>query len=368
MVDPVLANQALNRATLARQMLLARSDRGIVEAVDFLVGLQGQVSDGPYQALWSRLEGFRHQDLTALIVDRTLVRATSLRATLHLHTVDDLIGLRPHVQPTLDRMWQSAFGNRLFGDNDIAAVRRAGVKLLNKGPMTGGALGKALQAQFPAGTAQAKAVLLQIKEILIQIPPTRIWGSGHAPLLTRVQNWVPAPHKRMLAKDALVLRYLRALGPASINDMQVWAGMTRMGSVFDAVGDRLVTFRGEDGRVLYDLPDAPRPDADTPAPVRFLPDYDNVLIGYADRSRFASEADIKRLWRAGGAFRSILVDGRVAASWSVVRDKKAAARLVVTPLRKLLKREIREIEREGSAFLAFATAQPGGAVEVLAAE
>ena len=113
MSNPVLTTRALNRATLARQMLLERCRyRDWSTAVDFLIGLQGQVSEGPYQALWSRLEGFRHEDLTALIVDRTLVRATSLRATLHLHTVDDLIGLRPHVQPTLDRMWQSAFGNR----------------------------------------------------------------------------------------------------------------------------------------------------------------------------------------------------------------------------------------------------------------
>ena len=147
MASPILTTRALNRATLARQMLLARADRGLVDAVDFLIGLQGQVSEGPYQALWSRLNNFRHEDLTALIVDRTLVRATSLRATLHLHTVDDLIGLRPHVQPTLDRMWQSAFGNRRFGDNHVATVQRAGVKLLNKAPVTGGARSEALTSE-----------------------------------------------------------------------------------------------------------------------------------------------------------------------------------------------------------------------------
>lgn len=361
----VLTNRALNRAALARQMLLERSDATSLDAVEFLIGLQGQVSEGPYQALWSRLRDFRHADLTALIIDKTLVRATSLRATLHLHTVDDLIGLRPHVQATLDRMWQSAFGNRRFGDNSIAAVRKAGVRLLDKGPMTGGALGTALQAKFPDGEAQAKAVLLQIKEILVQIPPTRIWGSGHAPLLTRIENWVPPPHKRTLRLDDLVVRYLAAFGPASILDMQAWSGLSKLAPVFKRLGATLMTFQSADGRVLYDLPDAPRPDADTPAPIRFLPDYDNVLLGYADRSRMVSEMDLKRLGTLTRSFRAVLVDGVVAASWSIARSKRHA-HLAVTPFRKLLKREIREVEREGAAFLTFMTEEADGRVEVLA--
>ena len=141
-------------------------------------------------------------------------------------------------------------------------------------------------------------MLLQVKEILVQIPPTRIWGSGHAPLLTRAQNWVPEPHKRPMTRESLVLRYLAAFGPASVNDMQAWSGMTRLARAFDALGDQLVEFEGEDGRVLYDLPDAPRPDADAPAPVRFLPDYDNVLLGYADRS---ADRQRRRPEAAGGA-------------------------------------------------------------------
>lgn len=362
-MTPVLTRRALNRATLARQMLLARADRGIVDAVDFLIGLQAQVTDGPYQALWSRLDNFHHANLTALIVDRTLVRATSLRATLHLHTVDDLIGLRPLVQPTLDRMWQSAFGNRRFGDNDIAAVHRAGVKLLDNGPMTGGALGRALQEKFPLGEPLAKSVLLQVKEILVQIPPTRLWGSGHAPLLTRIENWVPKPHKRPLDKGALALRYLAAFGPASINDMQAWSGMTRLNATFATLADRLMQFESEDGRLLYDLPDAPRPGPDTPAPVRFLPDYDNVLLGYADRSRIVSVADQKRLVGLTRGFRAVLVDGTVAASWSIMREKKAG-RLVITPFRTLTKREMRDTEREGAAFLGFMMNGKDGIVQL----
>jgi winged helix DNA-binding protein len=348
----MLTNRALSRATLARQMLLERSGKSIVEAVDWLIGLQGQVSEGPYQGLWSRLDGFRHEDLTTLIVTRTLVRATSFRATLHLHTVDDLLGARPLVQPTLDRMWKSAFGNRRFGNNDVKAVHRAGVKLLDKQPMTGGQLGKALQAKFPEGEALAKSVLLQTKEILIQIPPTRIWGSGHAPIQTRAANWVSPPFKRTLQPDDLVRRYLRAYGPASIADMQSWSGISRLGEIFAALGDELVTFEGEDGRVLYDLPDAPRPDADTPAPPRFLPDFDNLLLGFADRSRVMSAEDSRRLAASTRSFRAVLVDGTVAASWAI-EVKKGAARLVVEPYRKLRKVEVGAVEKEGLAFLRF---------------
>jgi len=358
-----LTDRQLNRATLSRQMLLERAEMGLVEAVDRLIGLQGQVSEGPYQGLWSRLRNFRHEELTALIVERTLVRATSFRATLHLHTVDDLIGIRPHVQPTLERMWKSAFGNRRFGDNDVRTVHRAGRKLLNKGPMTGGQLGKALQEKFPDGDPLAKSVLLQVKEILVQIPPTRVWGSGHAPILTPIENWVPEPHKRPMRLEDLVLRYLRAYGPASIMDMQSWSGISKLGAAFAKVREQLVEFEGEDGRPLFDLADAPRPDADTPAPPRFLPDFDNVLLGFGDRTRIVSDADQKRLTELTRSFRAVLVDGFVAAGWSIAR-KKGHATLTVTPFRKLLKRDIRDIEREGAAFLDFMDPDAKGAVVV----
>ncbi|MBI4923754.1 MAG: AlkZ family DNA glycosylase [Devosia nanyangense] len=364
MTREILTIRALNRATLARQMLLERSDTGLVEAAQFLIGLQGQVSEGPYQGLWSRLRGFRHEDLTALIVDRTLVRATSLRATLHLHTVDDLLGLRPLVQPVLERMWQSAFGKRRFGDNDVRKVHRAGVKLLDRGPMTGNALGKALQEQFPDGEALAKSVLLQVKEVLVQIPPTRIWGSGHAPIQTRAENWVSPPFERTLRREDLTLRYLGAYGPASIADMQAWSGMTRLAEDFAPLAGRLVAFEGEDGRVLHDLPDAPRPDEATIAPVRFLPDFDNVILGYADRTRILSDERAARLV-ATRSFRSVLVDGFVAATWSIAAAK-GRARLTVTPFRTLLKREIRDIEREGRAFLQFM--QPDMTCDIVMAE
>ncbi len=348
----ILTDRALNRATLARQMLLERSDRSIEDAVGFLLGLQGQQSHDPYIGLWTRLKHFAHPDLTALIVDRTLARGTTMRSTLHLHTADDMIGIREYVQPVIERSWQGAFGKRRFGPNDKEAVRKAGIALLDKSPMTSGELGKALQEQFPEGEALAKAMLVQTMEVLIQIPPTRIWGSGHAPISTRVQNWLPKPHKRPITRETLVRRYLAAYGPASVMDMQAWCGMTKLGEVFEALRPELVTFEGEDGRELFDLPDAPRPDADTPAPPRFLPLYDNVYLGFDNRRRMLDENDMKRVNILAEFKPAVLVDGIVAAGWSIA-VKKGAAVLDIEPYHKLRKAHLEPLEAEGLNFLKF---------------
>lgn len=351
----VLTTRALNRATLARQMLLERSERGIAEATAFLCGLQAQQTHDPYIGLWSRLRGFRHEDLTALIVERTLNRATTMRGTLHLHTADDLFGIRALVQPFLEGAWQSNFKKRL-GEEDPKAVLRLARRLIDKGPMTAGALGKRLKEKFASADPLSMTALLQMHDILVQVPPTRIWGSGHAPLLTRAQNWLQPPHQRPLGRKELVRRYLAAFGPASVNDMQIWCRLTRLGAEFEALGDELVRFTDEDGRELFDLADAPRPDPDTPAPVRFLPLYDNVYLGYDDRRRMLS-ADTAHMLSMFRQFKpAVLVDGMVAAGW-VISVKKDAAVIEIECYRKMRNAERRQLEFEGLAFLRFMQAE-----------
>ena len=351
MTSPVLTNRALNRATLARQMLLQRQDMGIVEAVEHLLGLQAQVTEGPYQGLWSRLTGFRHEDMTQLIVDRTLARATTMRGTLHLHSADDLIGIRELVAPFLRQVWQSNFRKR-FGDNDEKAVLEAAIQLIDHEPMTAGALGKLLKEQFPSAEPLSMTALLQMRETLIQIPPTRIWGSGHAPVLTRIENWLPPPYDRPISREALVKRYLKAYGPASVNDMQIWSRLTKLTAEFEALADQLVRFEDEHGRTLYDLPDAPRPDAETPAPVRFLPLYDNVYLGYDNRRRMLS-AQTAHLINLFQAFKpAVLINGVIDAGWTIA-SKKGTATLEVECYRRMLKRELPEIEQAGVDFLKF---------------
>ena len=347
-----LTNRQLNRATLARQMLLERTDRGIVDTVRFLGGLQSQQTNDPYIALWSRLSGFNHAALTALIVGRDLVRATSMRGTLHLHTPDDMMGFRMLVQPQLDAMWKSNFLKN-FGDNDRAKVHRAGVKLLDKSPMTSGDLGKALQAKFPSGTPLSKSILMQVSETLIQIPPTRIWGNGAAPLLTRIENWLPPPYEGALSRKDLVRRYLAAFGPASINDMQIWCRLTKLNVEFEALKDELVTFvSADDGRTLYDLPDAPRPDADTPAAIRFLPLYENVYLGYDNRMRMLVEGHDRRTNLFANFKPAVLIDGVIGGGWAVSQQKHTAT-LKITPYRKVSKKITTELQKEGDAFLRF---------------
>lgn len=345
-----LTNRQLNRATLARQMLLERSDMGIVEAVEWLLGLQAQQTHDPYIGLWSRLDGFTHEALTALIVDKHLARATTMRGTLHLHSAADLIGMRELIRPVLERMWQSNFRRR-FGDNDQQKVLAAAIEVVDRKPMTAGEIGKALADRFPTAEPLAMTVLLQVRETMVQVPPTRIWGSGHAPLLMRAPKYLP-PTTSALDLTTLVRRYLAAYGPASVNDTQSWCGLTKLGEIFEAIRPELVTFTAPDGRELFDLPDAPRPDADTPAPVRFLPLYENAILGYDNRRRFLAEGDEKRGDFLRDAKPGVLVDGIMSAGWAIV-SKKGAAVLTVSPYHKLRKKDVAEIEREGLKFLRF---------------
>lgn len=359
----ILTNRQLNRATLARQMLLERSDISIADAVRFLGGLQAQQSNDPYIGLWSRLNGFTHEALTALIVDKTLARATTMRGTLHLHTADDLVGFRALVQTYLMSMWRSGFRKR-FNGQDEAAVHREGLKVLKKGPTTIGAVGKALGAKFPDADPLALSMMMQMRETLIQVPPTRIWGNGAAPLLERAETWI-GKRKPTLSRIDLVHRYLAVFGPASINDMQIWCRLTKLSAEFKTLEKELVVFESEDGRVLYDLPDAPRPPADIPAPVRFLPLYDNAYLGYDNRRRMLSESDMKRINIFENFKPGVLVDGVISAGY-VVSRKKDTARLEIEPYHKLTKTQVREVEKEGEAFLRFMEeGAKGYTVEVL---
>jgi hypothetical protein len=345
-----LTDRQLNRATLARQMLLERSDMGIVEAAEWLLGLQAQQTHDPYIGLWSRLNGFTHEALTKLIIDKRLARATTMRGTLHLHSASDLIGMRSLISPVLERMWQSNFRRR-FGDNDQDKVLAAAIEVVDREPMTAGQIGKALADQFPTAEPLAMTVLLQVRETMVQVPPTRIWGSGHAPLLMRAPKYLP-PTTSTLDLTTLVRRYLAAYGPASVNDMQSWCGLTRLGEIFEAIRDELVTFTAPDGRELFDLPEAPRPDADTPAPVRFMPLFENAFLGYDNRRRFVAKDDEKRTDFLRDAKPMVLIDGIMSAAWAI-DAKKGAAVLTVSPYRKLRKKDVAEIEREGLKFLRF---------------
>lgn len=346
-----LTDRELNRATLARQWMLERSDVGIPDAIAFLLGLQAQTSAGPYQALWNRLAGFRHQDLTALITDKSLLRATTMRTTLHLHTAADMRTIRPVMQTVLDRSWTSTFRKR-FADADHDAVHRRGIELLDEAPMTSGALGKRLAETWPNSEPLALAQLLHCRETLIQIPPTRIWGHGGPPLLSRIENWTGRGLDNPIALPGLVRRYLAAYGPASVMDMQSWSGLTKLAPAFEALKGELVEFAGADGRLLYDLPEGPRPDPHTPAPVRFMPEYDNVWLGFADRHRIQPELARNRMVLVNGYIAAYTVDGFIAGNWTLERRKDLLA-ISILPFRQLSPSEAADVEAEAHATGTF---------------
>lgn len=348
-----LTDRQLNRATLARQWMLARADVAIPDAIAFLLGLQAQTSNGPYQGLWNRIAGFRHADLTALIIDKSLLRATTMRTTLHLHTDADMRSLRPVMQAVLDRTWTATFRKRV-GQADLEEVHRRGIDLLDAGALTSGALGKALAEPWPDAEPLALAQLLHCRETLIQVPPTRIWNNGAAPLLARIETWTGQRLGPPIDRSDLVLRYLAAYGPASIMDMQSWCGLTKLAPAFTAVRDRLVEFRGEDGRVLYDLPDGLRPDPDTPAPVRFLPEYDNVWLGFADRYRIQPQLAKDRMVMVNSYVAAYTVDGFIAGNWTMKKQKDGLT-ITILPFRQLTRAELAEVEAESHATGAFFT-------------
>jgi Winged helix DNA-binding domain len=351
----LLGPRALNRATLARQHLLERSDLGVAAMVEHLVGLQAQAPFPPYYGLWSRLDGFVPDDLSRLLLDRTLVRIVVMRGTIHLVTADDCRRLRPWLQPVFDR-WLVTDKERAAGLDglDLDQVTAAGRALLAERPMTSKELGPALQERFPAAPAASLEFAIRNRVPLVQIPPRAIWGKAGRPTWAVAEDWLGRPLERRPSVERIVLRYLAAYGPATVADVQAWCGLTRLGEIVERLLPRLRVFRGEDGQTLYDVPDAPRPDPDTPAPVRFIAEFDNLLISYADRTRVISDAARKQVFTINGLVRgTVTVDGQVAATWKIDQTRTTAT-LTVTPLTTIPKRAIPAIEKEGARLLAFA--------------
>jgi hypothetical protein len=358
----VLSQRAINRATLDRQLLLERAARPAAATIEHLVGMQAQAPRAPFVGLWTRLVDFGPAELDELVESRQAVRTSLMRGTLHLVSAADCLGLRPILQPVLERgYWASPFGRAVKGMN-VDALLDFGRALLDERPRTRMELGRELVTRWPDRSADALAYTVSYLEPLVQIPPRGTWtGSGQA-TWTTVESWLGGASAPRLTVDDLLQRYLGAFGPATVMDAQAWCGLTRLGEVASRLGDRLRRFRDADGRELLDLPSAARPDPDTPAPPRFLPEYDNVLLSYADRSRVVPDGRAVPLWPGNGGTRGeVLVDGRWAANWRISR-LGGAATLTTEPFERLARRDVAAVAAEGAALLAWAA--PGLAPDV----
>ncbi|MFC7384920.1 winged helix DNA-binding domain-containing protein [Sphaerisporangium rhizosphaerae] len=354
----VLDIRALNRATLERQLLLRRASLTALEAVERLVGMQAQAPFPPYTGLWTRLSGFQPDELSKLLIDRGVVRLALMRSTVHLVSAADCLALRPVLQPMLERTLRAAHAGQLAA-LDVEEVVAFGRALVEERPRDTGELGRLLMERWPGLDRQALLNIVRTYLPLVQVPPRAVWGKSGRPTVTTAESWLGRPMASSAAPDAMVLRYLSAFGPATVADVQKWSGLTRLQEVVERLGPALRVFRDERGATLYDLPDAPRPDPGVPAPVRFLPEFDNLLLSYADGSRVVAAEHRPALFTVNGIIRaSVLVDGVARASWKITESRagkgaRGMARLVIQPFTRLSAGEVSAVQDEGARLLAF---------------
>lgn len=332
MSAPVLSDRALNRALLARQLLLERGHEPVVDTVRRLVGMQGQAPLAPYVGLWSRLEDFATGGLADALEQRDLVRATLMRGTVHLVTADDALALRPLVEPAIVRGFRGGFTGRLTPAQE-AEVIAFGRELLDETPRTRSELRRTFHERWPQLDADAMAYAISYLVPTVQPTPRGVWGrSQGAARLALLEPWIGRRLDAAASIDAVVLRYLTAFGPASVNDAQAWSGLTGLREVFDRLAPQLQVFSSEGGQPLYDLPEAPRPEPEHPAPPRFLPEYDNVLLSHRDRARIIDTAQPVPLPPGNGAREgTFLSDGYLRGTWRIVDRVLRIAVQVVLP-------------------------------------
>jgi hypothetical protein len=353
--EQVLSTRVLNRTLLERQLLLRRSPLGVVEAVEHLAGMQCQEPPAPFYGLWSRLEGFEAAELVALLESHAVLRTTLMRATLHLTSADDFLAWRPMHQAMLEKRFAgSGFMKQLDGV-DVAEVIEAGRAGLAETPGTTASIGRALAERWPRHDKTALAYAVRFCVPLAQLPPrgTSLERQGGQAVVAPVETLLGRPLGEETAPDALLLRYLAAFGPASVADMRLWSGLPGLAAAVDRLRPRLRSFRDERGRELLDLPGAPIATGDEPAPPRFLPWFDNLLLGHDDRSRVLPYGH--RLGVVGGsAF--LLVDGFARATWRIERAPGQAT-LHIQPLEPLELGD--DVLAEGERLLEFAAPSAG---------
>ncbi len=310
-----LTLRALNRATLARQMLLERAKVSPLAAIETLFALQAQAPRPPFVGLWTRVHGFKRDDLNALLAKRTVIRTTGMRATLHLMSAKDYLAVRALLQPSLEKALRAVLGPRIDA-LDREALSAAARELLDERPQTFDELRTALGTRFPKVDVRAAAYSVRISLPIVQVPDGSAWGFPASSDFAAAETWLKKKPGTKDFAEALVLRYLRAFGPASVTDAQTWSGVSKLRDTFEALRKKLITFKDERGRELFDLPDAPRPKEDVEAPVRLLPEWDNLMLGHDDRARVIppqhrAALNTRNLQLPG----TLLVDGFVSGTW-----------------------------------------------------
>ncbi len=343
----VLSQRELNRATLARQMLLDRKRLPLIAAVERLAGLQGQWAPSPYIGLWSRLHGFRRAALERALARREIVKALVMRGTLHLISRRDYAIFAS----ALTRGGASAIRSDAmeFADSISEDVRR----FLGEGPRSRAEVFEWLGTEYGRQDLSTQTIswyAIRVRAHVIHTPASAMWRSPISPTFEALPGVVlPDP---AAARVEMVRRYLGAFGPASRADIAQWTGI-RVMDIAPALGalEPLRRFRNEAGRELLDLPRAPLPRADAPAPVRFLPKWDSTLLAHDDRTRVlpARYRDVM-IGGNGDVPQAILLDGMVAGTWSVSKGRVAVH--AFEPLERADQEEVAAEAARLEAFLA----------------
>ncbi|HYH12860.1 MAG TPA: winged helix DNA-binding domain-containing protein [Thermomicrobiales bacterium] len=353
--ERVLTQRQLNRALLERQLLLRRHAMSAVDAIERLVGMQSQVPDPPYIGLWTRLEGFSPAELVEMMLARQAVRVTVMRGTIHLLTARDAVAIRAVMQPWMAQQVQrSPYIRPRVKGLDLEQVREESHRLLREEPMTIKDLAPRLEKIWPDRDGMAMAQAARWLLPLVQVPPRGLWRTSGKAAWAPLDQWLGEPVAGDPCPDDMILRYLRAFGPASNADLQKWSGLSGMREHLGGLLPQLRVFRNEAGKELFDVPDGPIPDEDTPAPVRLLPKFDNAILSHAHRTRITLKEDWPKIGTVNGLIAAtLLVDGYVRGTWDIVEEREGLA-VEVTPFIDLSMDEKDEIVEEAGAMLAFA--------------
>lgn len=341
--------RALNRTTLQRQSLLTRSTSSASSMIEHLVGMQGQNPNDPYWALWSRLEGFAAGELSEMISKREAVRGQLMRSTIHLVTTPDFLSLRPQLQSVLARTFGSTAFARDTKDVDRGVLIDLARNLLEERPMTRAELGPLLGERWPGIPAPSLAQMATFLLPVVQVPPRGLWQQSGQAAWTTIEEWTGATLRPDLFAEKSVRRYLAAFGPASVSDIRAWSGMAGVRDVVEKMRrPKLRKLMTESGAELLDVPNPAIVDEDTPAPPRFLPEYDNVLLGHNDRSRFFLDGVIPKGWVG-----NLMVDGMFSGGWKTSKSE-SGSRMEIELLRTISKSELQEVTVEAERLLVFA--------------
>ena len=352
MADHTLTLRELNRATLARQLLLERSSLPVPAAIERLVGLQAQQALPPYVGLWTRLHDFQRDDLAKLIEDRTVIKATLMRSTLHLFTAQDYRLLRATLQPVLTNALEAVLRDRAKG-LDIQKLVTLAREYIAETPRTFAEITAYFGELMADADPGAVRYGIRTHLPLIQVPVSSRWSYPGNPKFTLAEEWLGQTIPTEEDLRTLIRRYLAAFGPARVTDIQTWSGLGKLKETVEQLRPELATYRDEQGVELFDLPEMELPPADTPAPERFLPEFDNLLLSHANRTRVVADAYRSKVYLPGlRVAATFLVDGFVRGAWKVEKAKGVVS-LVMDPFEPLTPYNRQALTDEGEKLVRF---------------